>query len=343
MSELNANAVESFIEAVKVGADESASAFSRTFGTDIKIRPGNGGIANLSALKQKVAGEGLALLLLSGGKGIAIFIPSSTGLVPAWCANPDVTEKSKLATFSQEWGMNLIPEDFFPEDYKAALLNNAAAGLIRAELDADAGFLELLLTASGEEVPVPAYMIWPLNEPDKLLEEPKATEDALNLPPPPTFGTGGGMGEGQSFIGDGAPGIGFDPFGGHDFTQQHKRPSLDDLPGYSRSVLKVKVPVAAVLATARKPIKAILEFGVGSVIQFDKSCDELLDVEVGQTVVIGKAEAVKVGDKFGFRIHSILLPEERFRRVEVRREGEYRIRHDDPQIIGKAPIKSFDR
>jgi hypothetical protein len=64
---------------------------------------------------------------------------------------------------------------------------------------------------------------------------------------------------------------------------------------------------------------------------------------VGQAVVVATAEAVKVGDKFGFRIQSLTLPEERFRRVEVRREGEYHGKSDSPQIIGKAPFKSFEQ
>ena len=68
----------------------------------------------------------------------------------------------------------------------------------------------------------------------------------------------------------------------------------------------------------------------------------MLEIEVGQSVVIASAEAVKVGDKFGFRISTVVLPEERFRQVEVRREGEYRVKSDSPQIIGKAPIKSFN-
>ncbi|MCL2744062.1 MAG: FliM/FliN family flagellar motor switch protein [Planctomycetaceae bacterium] len=333
MSELNAGAADSFIEAVKNGADEAASAFSRTFESTITISPGTGGALDFDSFRQKVSGEGLALLLLISGKGVAILVPSSTGLVPGWCANPDITQKSKLATFSQEWGMNLLPEDFFPDDYKAGFLRNLDSGLLRSGLNAGGGFLEICLSKDGDS-PVSAYIVWALDNPNALLDEPKA-EEALNLPPPPMFGSdpvGGGK-----FIGNGAP-----EQDSPSFAARPKRHLLDDLPGYSRSVLKIKVPVAAVLATARKPIKSILELGVGSVIQFNKSCDELIEIEVGQCVVVGTAEAVKVGDKFGFRIHSIQLPDERFRKVEVRREGEYHVRQDKPQIIGKAPIKSLD-
>jgi flagellar motor switch/type III secretory pathway protein FliN len=153
----------------------------------------------------------------------------------------------------------------------------------------------------------------------------------------------------------GAPSFGgqADPFAGANFGTPNfvgsgnsgipKHHRLEDLPGYARSVLKVKIPVATILARARKPIKTVLELGVGSIIQFDKSCEEMLEIEVGQSIVVATAEAVKVGDKFGFRISAVTLPEERFRRVEVRREGEYLGKSDSPQIIGKAPIKSFDK
>ncbi len=341
MSDLNSSAVESFIEAVKNGAEEAASAYERTFGDKVTIRPGEGGLLHIEPLNSKMAEKGLALLLTVGGEGIGILIPSSTGLVPDWCDNLDATGKSKLSTFAQEWGMNLAPEDFFPEDFKAAILSDLAAGLLRSQPGLDGGSLELVLTkADGGEVSV--FVVWPLEQPDRLLEEPPAAEPEPVIGPPPTFGT-----EVPNFIGQGAPS--FDPYADQNFSTagfgefQHKRRSLDDLPGYTRSALKVKIPVAAVLAKARKPIKTILELGVGSIIQFDKSVDELLEVEVGGSITIGMAEAVKVGDKFGFRISSILLPDERFRKVEVRREGEYRVKRDTPQIIGKAPIKSLEK
>ena len=340
MAELNSSSLDSFIETVKNGAEEAASAFERTFDTKVEIRPGEGGSLHIDQLSGKISGKGLALLLMVGQQGITVLIPSSTGLVPPWCDEPDATGKSKLSTFAQEWGMNLVPEDFFPEDFKAAVLSDLSAGLLRARPGLDGGCLELALSKPDGGIAT-IFIVWPLEKPDQLLEEPKAAE-AEPIIGPPTFGS-----EAPNFIGQGAPN--FDPFAGQDFGSQgfgefqQKRRSLDDLPGYTRSALKVKIPVAAVLARARKPIKSILELGVGSVIQFDKSVDELLEVEVGQSVVIGTAEAVKVGDKFGFRISTVLLPDERFRKVEVRREGEYRVNQDAPQIIGKAPIKSLDK
>jgi flagellar motor switch/type III secretory pathway protein FliN len=87
--------------------------------------------------------------------------------------------------------------------------------------------------------------------------------------------------------------------------------SVHDLPLYAKSLLKVEVPVIVTLAQKRQRLSRIMELGPGSIIQFDKSCEEMLDLDVGgRHVACG--EAVKIGDKFGLRIQAIVLPDERF-------------------------------
>lgn len=89
------------------------------------------------------------------------------------------------------------------------------------------------------------------------------------------------------------------------------------LPSYAKSLLKVAVPVTVTLASKKQLAGRIVELGPGSIIQFDKSCDEALRLEVcGQAVAEG--EAVKVGEKFGIRVTSIVLPDERFRPLRPR-------------------------
>jgi flagellar motor switch protein FliN/FliY len=49
-------------------------------------------------------------------------------------------------------------------------------------------------------------------------------------------------------------------------------------------------------------------------LHFGKSCDEPLTLSVGDCdVAVG--ETVKVGEKFGLRIMSMTMPEEKFERV----------------------------
>jgi flagellar motor switch protein FliN/FliY len=94
-----------------------------------------------------------------------------------------------------------------------------------------------------------------------------------------------------------------------------KSPSwLKHLPPYSRSLLRIKVPVTVTLATSRQSVRSILQLVPGSIIQFDKPCGEMLSLEVGNRRV-AEGETVKVGDKFGLRLTSMALPEERFRIV----------------------------
>jgi flagellar motor switch protein FliN/FliY len=86
-------------------------------------------------------------------------------------------------------------------------------------------------------------------------------------------------------------------------------PTLDDqlagLPTFARGLMQIKVPVQVKLAAQRKSIQEILELGPGSIIKFEKTCDEPLEVTIsGRTIAHG--EVVKVGDKFGVRIGGLV-------------------------------------
>jgi len=90
---------------------------------------------------------------------------------------------------------------------------------------------------------------------------------------------------------------------------------LDDgirqLPPYARSLLRIKVSVTVTLAETKLPVNQVTNLALGSIIQFNKSCDSALTVEIGDQE-IAEGEAVKVGDKFGLWITAISLPDERF-------------------------------
>ena len=76
---------------------------------------------------------------------------------------------------------------------------------------------------------------------------------------------------------------------------------LANLPTYARGLLRISVPVTVTLASQRKAIHEIIELGPGSIVKFDKTCDEPLELSVGNRI-IATGEVVKVGDKFGLRI-----------------------------------------
>ena len=80
---------------------------------------------------------------------------------------------------------------------------------------------------------------------------------------------------------------------------------LSGLPTYARGLLKIRMPVQVTLASQRKSIQEITELGPGSIIKFDKTCDEPLELSVGERP-LARGEAVKVGDKFGLRISGLV-------------------------------------
>jgi len=90
------------------------------------------------------------------------------------------------------------------------------------------------------------------------------------------------------------------------------------LPPYTRSLLRIEVPLVVTLAQTRQPVSRVVDLAPGTILHFSKAFDEPLTVSVGGCdVAVG--EAVKVGDKFGLRIASMVMPEEKFEPVRGKR------------------------
>jgi len=92
---------------------------------------------------------------------------------------------------------------------------------------------------------------------------------------------------------------------------------LTQLPAYARSLLRIEVPVVVTLAMTRHPVSRVLDLAPGTILHFGKACDDPLTLSVGQCdVAVG--ETVKVGDKFGLRLTSMVMPSEKFEHVTPR-------------------------
>jgi flagellar motor switch protein FliN len=96
---------------------------------------------------------------------------------------------------------------------------------------------------------------------------------------------------------------------------------LAQLPAYARSLLRIEVPVVVTLATTRQPVSRVLDLAPGTILHFNKACDDPLTLSVGRCdVAVG--ETVKVGDKFGLRLTSMVMPSEKFEPVATKPEKE---------------------
>jgi flagellar motor switch protein FliN/FliY len=281
MSELTAEIVDQVIAACQANAGEAASTISRTFGSEFTLTPAEAGIYTPAAIP---AGPGLALLFTFGDVGCVAILSESTGFVPEWCANPDLTGQSKLSTLAQELSMQLLPDSLMADNFEAARVEDLSAALKRAGVSEDAALLPLTLTAKGKSGTL--ELIWPLTKPGELFDPAEPTQNH--------------SAEAKS-----------KPLKAH---------SLSELPSYSRSLLKITVPVRVVLAEKKESVQDVVELAPGTIIKFAKSCEETLHLYVGDQV-IAAGEAVKVGDKFGFRVTGMELPEEHFLKIRGNQAG----------------------
>jgi flagellar motor switch protein FliN/FliY len=69
-------------------------------------------------------------------------------------------------------------------------------------------------------------------------------------------------------------------------------------------ILQIHVPIIVRLADRTMPLSEIVNFTTGSIIEFEKSSDDDLELLVSNKR-IGQGQAVKVGENFGLRITDI--------------------------------------
>ena len=71
-----------------------------------------------------------------------------------------------------------------------------------------------------------------------------------------------------------------------------------------KRILRISVPVIVNLAERKLTLAEVLRLGMGAIIEFSKSSDEMLTLLVNnKPIAVG--EAVKVGENFGLRITQI--------------------------------------
>lgn len=298
MTYLGKATAEEVIAACEAGAVELGASLAGLLGGALEVAVEPLEHFDPEAAAKTWAEPGLMILLTVENSAALVVLPESCGLLPDWYEDPDATGQSVLATLAQETGMLVLPEQFMPEGFKAARVSNLAAAIERGGVAAGAGVVPLRLKATSGESGV-LSLIWPADSPGDVFAEPPAASE----PPTETASTAA-----------------YSPATSRPAASLRPLPigrSVEELPAYSRSLLRIKVPVIVTLAESKQPIGRIVELGPGTIIQFDKSCEEMLSLQVGDQPV-AEGEAVKVGDKFGIRLTSLRLPGERFKPVKRR-------------------------
>ncbi len=307
MADFTPEIAADLVAACNEGASEIAKALSSALDATITVEVGEASTVDQGNLPEELSGPGLAVVLVIGEVAAVVVVPEAGGILPDWYAEPDVTGESKLATLAQELGMLVLPEEFMPEDFKASRVDNLAEAIARGEIATGAGLVTLALSAEDKNATM--SVLWPASKPHDILKPPVAAEAepaaAIAQPEP---------------LAEPEPKLPLVPRNRKRSNATTFEEGVDELPNYTRSLLRIAVPVSVTLAETKLAVDDVIKLGPGSIIQFDKSCDEMLSLEVGGQVV-AEGVAVKIGDKFGLRVTSMVLPGERFAKVIGLREA----------------------
>ncbi len=309
MATLGPELAPQVLAACQKNASEIADALGRAFGEKFEIASAACQPTTVSAGTEEFGGPGLVCLCKLVDSAAIAFLSEASGMLPAWYSAPDASGVSKLNTLSQELGMLVLPEEFMSVDNKSAGVAHFQSALEVAEVAADAGALTLAVKSGNKNARL--WVLWPIPQPDKLFTAADhlagGLPDTFEIPDEET----------------GAAALRSDAENSSAKSRVEYE-SLEDgihlLPPFSRSLLKIKVPVTVTLAQRSQAISQILEIVPGAILQFTKSCEEHLTLEVGDQT-IAEGECVKVGDKFGLRVTTMVMPEERFLTVRGRREA----------------------
>ena len=82
------------------------------------------------------------------------------------------------------------------------------------------------------------------------------------------------------------------------------------MPTDLKTILKLRVPVIVQIARRRTSLENVLGLSPGSILEFEKSADDELELLVNNKA-IGRGAAVKVGENFGLRITAIGTAQQR--------------------------------
>ncbi|WP_442483474.1 FliM/FliN family flagellar motor switch protein [Aeoliella sp. SH292] len=293
MSQLTPELVAEILRVCEQNAADIADALARGIDAEVTVTVGKPTTYDAAALPEGFDGPGLAVMMQFGDVALAIGLPEPSGLTRNWMREPDITGIGMLNTLAQELSMLVVPDSMMAGKFGAAWVTDLSQAMKAGEVADGASLVPLVLTDGSKASHL--TMVWPCNAPGKLLPPPKPKAPEIKVeqvkqqaaaPPPP--------------------------------PPKPKPKSMQELPPYARHLLKISVPVAVQLVSKKLSVQEVLELAPGAMISFEKSCDDSLELIVGNQIV-ARGAAVKVGERFGLEIEEMTMPEEHF--WPVRKSG----------------------
>lgn len=291
---LSADELRTHVATVSADAGHSlGAAFDRTW----RLEVGSDPPATAGGLSEEFAGRGLVVGLRVGDAVLLVLVPEQLPL-PEWIAAPDASQSARLQTLAQEWSVQLLPSANAADEFRAVAVDDLRASCAGCVVGEDSRAIALTAvpaadgTAAGESSGVPIVLLWP----------------AARMPEAKAAATGDATVEGAVAEPVDAPDSAEPRAAESERNAEAARRAAAARHAAARErvrrVMQLPVPVAVRLAEKRVELSTLLSMSPGTLIMFEKSCEDLLGLYVNnQLYALG--EAVKIGEKFGLKISEV--------------------------------------
>jgi flagellar motor switch protein FliN/FliY len=282
-----------------------------------------------------IDGPGLIVALEVGDQAFLALIPQSLPL-PEWYTAPDQSQHARLQTLAMEWSMQLLPDDLEAGKSASIAVVDLKEAISRCEPSADAQLLVFNVSSTQDASDSQAA-----SSPDSDESSAEATDDAGEDDGQPTDETATAKTQTDADSSeDPSKSTGNIPESAaiylvwpvahlpqdQEMATESGQPDVDGVgsnsdkqrfPGSvthadSESAKRLaKIPVSVIVRLAEKKVemRQLLSLAPGSLITFEKPCEDLLDLYVNDFRYC-RGEAVKIGEKFGLKINKVGVVEE---------------------------------
>jgi flagellar motor switch protein FliN len=261
--------VEAILERCQENLAALAESLNQCFDLSVQLEAGESGCWLPDEAAAEFQGPGAVAVIAVGDQGFGVIIPRGLPL-PDWYTNPSDSEKSRLDTLAMEWGLNMLPDDLEAGQTATFAVTSGTMAIVRMQPEDWAATFDLVIRNPDGSSTATLKLVWPLAAP--VFEE--------DAPPPIPRET------------------------------QRAEPALhavapaDHPVGRIGRLSGVPVKISVLLAEKRIPLGQMLSITPGALITFNKSCEDLLDLYVNNSLYC-RGEAVKIGENFGLKINQV--------------------------------------
>jgi flagellar motor switch protein FliN/FliY len=342
MTQLTDAQIQRTIDTCREHLAEFAETFRASLDCEIRLSAGepsapgeSGGLADFQV-------PGLAVAMVVGEQGLIVLIPQSLPL-PAWYRQPDIAQNNRLQTFAHELSLRLLPADLQSDRYIAIPTDNLIEVAQAAQVAPAAKMVELAVFHAGDTheaafakilliVPVVAPPVPAIEQstaaspgtPEEGGESAFAESSASGNDAWGTNDSGTTDGVHSDALEEGIDSAAGLADYGEDGLAAGIEADVDSQPASqvmsadaalrALRILRVPVTVSVRLAERKMSLGTVVALVPGSLVTFNKSCEDLLDLYVNNHRYC-QGEAIKIGETFGLKVSKVGVSEERKERI----------------------------